>query len=80
MRKRKSAKKANQDFNYVFADLKEKPITTSTSKPWLTMTPEQIDTAYWQLGKADRARMKREATQEAQRLAVQEILRQEKSN
>ena len=72
--KRRSIKQIDRDFKYVFPALKPK-IINIPSKPWLTMTPEQIDQSYFHLGKADRTRMKREARQQIERFAIQETLR-----
>ena len=76
--KRRSARQIDRDFEYIFSDLqpakKEPPLS---QKPWLAMTPGQIDQAYFHLGKADRTQMKREARQQIERIIVQETISNE---
>ena len=71
--KRRSWRQVNQDFNQAFPR-PEQPAPTSPQKPWLTMTDEEIDAAYWRVGKADRTRMKKDAATERQRQEVRKIL------
>mgnify|MGYP000929533446 FL=1 len=74
--KRRSWRKAEQDFKHAFPRPKQ-PAPTPPQKPWLIMTDEEIDAAYWRVGKADRTRMKKEAATERLRQEAMKVLENE---
>ena len=77
--KRRSAKQIGRDFKHVFQYEDNNVEVENCCKPWLTMTNEEIDQNYWNIGKSDKCRMKKEAEQEKLRLQVRKILEAEKA-
>lgn len=74
--KRHSAKHNERLFKALFPPT-PRPQPIATRPAHLDMTPEQIDSIFWQTGAADRTRMKKEAAKERQREEVRRVLAQE---
>jgi len=66
-------------YNYLFRP-PPKPKVIPARHPWLDMTDDEIDKAYFHFGKASRTNMKKEAAVERQRLAVRKILSEENAS
>ena len=73
MRTRRSVRNQNILFRELFQPEKEKPVEAKRPAH-LDMTDEQIDKAYWNFGKADKTRMKKQAAQERQRRLTKRAL------
>jgi hypothetical protein len=78
--KRNSAKKNDRLFKQMFPDTRAQKSAFKVRPPYLDLTDEQIDRLYFTCGKADRTRMKKEAKQERDRLAVQHQLARERGD
>ena len=66
MRTRTSVRNQNTLYRELFQPEKDKPVEAKRPA-YLDMTDEQIDKVYWNFGKADKTRMKKQAAQERQR-------------
>lgn len=78
--KRRSYKTIQRDHRHVWGDLEKSVPKVELQKPWLNMTDGEIDAQYWQIGKADRTRMKNEAAQQRLREKVKAALATEVIN
>jgi hypothetical protein len=77
--KRKSAKHQARVYKAISNEYRQPAPTPIKNTAHLTMTDEQIDSTYWNMGKADRTRLKREAAKERLRLQVKAELEKEQS-
>lgn len=75
MRTRRSVRNQDRLFKDLFKP--ESQTVEQTRSPHLDMTDEEIDRAYYLVGKADRTRMKKQAEQERLRKKVVLILQKE---
>lgn len=75
--KRKGGKAVERDYKAAFPQSKHPPTRIYT---WahLTMSDEEIERTFWNCGKADRTRMKKQAANERLRISVAAILKEEK--
>jgi hypothetical protein len=78
--KRRLHKTIQRDHQHVWGDLEKPAQKTEPKKPWLNMTDGEIDAQYWQIGKADRTRMKKETAQQRLRERVNAVLAAEVTN
>jgi hypothetical protein len=77
--KRKSAKYQARVFKAISNEDRQSAPAPIVNKAHLAMTDEQIDSTYWNMGKADMTRLKREAAKERLRLQVKAELEKEQS-
>jgi hypothetical protein len=77
--KRKSAKYQARVYKAISNENRQPAPAPIKNLAHLGMTDEQIDSAYWNMGKADRTRLKREAAKERLRLQVKTELEKEQS-
>jgi hypothetical protein len=77
--KRKSAKYQARVYKAISNENRQPAPAPIVNNAHLSMTDEQIDSAYWNMGKADRTRLKREAAKERLRLQVKAELEKEQS-
>jgi len=76
MKTRRSVRNQNILFKELFCPTPE-PKTAPPRLDHLDMTADEIDAAYWNIGKAARTTMKKQAAQEALRKAAQAQLKEE---